>query len=182
MARNGTPPSLAEIAAAAGNRSRAAALRHVRALAQAGYIELIPGRKRGIRLVGDAAVGLGELPLAGRIAAGKPIEAIPGAETLPVANFFRGKDLFALQVQGDSMSGAGIMDGDSVVVEPTAQARNGDIVVALIDGKEVTLKRLKRGDGTVTLIPENPHLKPVTYEVSRVEIQGVVVGQMRTYR
>lgn len=182
MARTGNAPSLAEIAAGSGIRSRAAAHRHVQALAEAGYLELVPGRKRGIRLVGEAAEGLLELPLAGRIAAGRPIEAIPGRDTLNLADFFLGPDRFALQVRGDSMVGAGILDGDTVVVKRTAVARDGDIVVALIDGDEATLKGIRYGEETVTLIPENPEIKPITYRCDRIAIQGVVVGQMRSYR
>lgn len=182
IARTGEAPSLAEIAAGTGIRSRAAAHRHVKALADAGCIELVPGRKRGIRLVGDAAEGLLELPLAGRIAAGRPIEAIPGRDTLNLADFFLGPDRFALQVRGDSMIGAGILNGDTVVVQRTAAARDRDIVVALIDRDEATLKRIKYGKGSVTLIPENPDMEPVVYDDSRIAVQGVVVGQMRSYR
>lgn len=165
-----------------GIRSRAAVHRHVQALAEAGCIELAPGRKRGIRLIGDAAEGLLELPLVGRIAAGRPIEAIPGRDTLNLADFFLGPDRFALRVRGDSMSGAGILDGDTVVVQRSATARDRDIVVALIDGDEATLKRIRYGKGSVTLIPENPEMEPMTYEKDRVAVQGVVVGQMRSYR
>ena len=180
--RRGEAPSLAEIAAGTGIRSRAAAHRHVQALADAGCIELVPGRKRGIRLTEDTGEGLLELPLAGRIAAGRPIEAIPGRDTLNLADFFLGPDRFALQVRGDSMMAAGILDGDTVVVQQTSTARDGDIVVALIDGDEATLKRLRFGKDTVMLIPENPNLRPMIYKAERVSIQGVVVGQMRSYR
>ena len=182
VACHGEAPSLAEIATAMGIRSRAAVHRHVQALAEAGCIELVPGRKRGIRLIGDAAEGLLELPLVGRIAAGRPIEAIPGRDTLNLADFFLGPDRFALRVRGDSMSGAGILDGDTVVVQRSSTARDRDIVVALIDGDEATLKRIRYGKGSVTLIPENPEMEPMTYEKDRVAVQGVVVGQMRSYR
>ena len=182
FSRKGESPSLAEIAKGTGIRSRAAAHRHVQALVDAGVIELVPGRKRGIRLTGETAEGLLELPLAGRIAAGHPIEAIPGRDTLNLADFFLGPDRFALQVRGDSMTGIGILDGDTVVVKRTASARDGDIVVALIDNEEATLKRLMLGKDSVTLVPENPRLKPVTYTAGRVAIQGIVVGQMRSYR
>jgi len=182
FSRKGESPSLAEIAEGTGIRSRAAAHRHVQALVDAGVIELVPGRKRGIRLIGDVAEGLLELPLAGRIAAGHPIEAIPGRDTLNLADFFLGPDRFALQVFGDSMTGIGILDGDTVVVKRTTSARDGDIVVALIDNEEATLKRLMVGKDTITLVPENPSLKPVSYTAGRVAIQGVVVGQMRSYR
>jgi len=180
--RTGESPSLAEIAQGTGIRTRSTAHRHVQALADSGYIEIIPGRKRAIRLIGEAAAGLLELPLAGRIAAGRPIEAIPGRDTLNLADFFLGPDHFALQVIGDSMIGIGILDGDTVVVKQTSSARDGDIVVALIDNEEATLKRLKSGRDTITLIAENPSMKPTTYAAGRVAIQGIVVGQMRSYR
>lgn len=182
IASQGEAPSLAEIATAMGIRSRAAVHRHVQALAEAGYIELLPGRKRGIRLIGDAAEGLLELPLVGRIAAGRPIEAIPGRDTLNLADFFLGPDRFALRVRGDSMVGAGILNGDTVVVQRSSTARDRDIVVALIDGDEATLKRIRYGKNAVTLVPENPDMEPVTYDKGRIVVQGVVVGQMRSYR
>lgn len=182
FSRKGDSPSLAEIAKGTGIHSRSAVHRHVQALVDAGVIELVPGRKRGIRLTGDAAEGFLELPLAGRIAAGHPIEAIPGRDTLNLADFFLGPDRFALQVRGDSMTGIGILDGDTVVVKRTSSARDGDIVVALIDNEEATLKRLMVGKDTITLVPENPRLKPITYTAGRVAIQGIVVGQMRSYR
>jgi len=181
FARKSEAPSLAEIAEGMGIHSRAAAHRHVQALAAAGYIEQVQGRKRGIRLMGEAAEGLLELPLVGRIAAGLPIEAIPGQDTLNLADFL-GSDQFALQVQGDSMIGAGILNGDMVIVQRTSTARDGSIVVALIDGAEATLKRIKHNNDTVSLIPENPALEPTSYRAGRVVIQGVVVGQLRSYR
>ncbi len=182
LARYGESPSLAEIAAGTGIRSRSAVHRHVRALADSGHIELLPGRKRGIQLVGEAAEGLFDLPLVGRIAAGRPIEAIPGQDRLNIGDLLLGRDRFALEVRGDSMVGAGILDGDTVIVEPGTTAREGDIVVALIDDEEATLKRLRQGEGTVTLVAENPAVEPMTYHAGRVTIQGIVIGQLRSYR
>lgn len=184
LAREGYSPSLAEIGAALGIRSRGTVHRHVRALAEAGRIELVPGRKRGIRLATPEDTGAAcSLPLAGRIAAGRPIEAIPDREQLNLADFLLGPGRFALQVVGDSMIEAGILDGDTVVVEHRERARNGEIVVALIDGEEATLKRLHhRGDGRVELIPANRSLQTLVYPAERVAIQGVVVGQLRRYR
>ncbi len=182
IARQGRAPSLAEIAVGTGIRSRGAAHRQVSALAGAGYIELIPGRKRGIRLTDEAQEGLFELPLAGRIAAGRPIEAIPGCDTLNLADFLLGPNRFALQVRGDSMVEAGILDGDTVVVERNDTARDGDIVVALIDGEEATLKRIEYGQESITLVPANADLEPVKYAAGRIVVQGIVVGQLRSYR
>lgn len=183
VAGHGYAPSLAEIAAGIGIRSKGAVHRYVQALADAGYIRLVPGRKRGIQLTDEAASELLSLPLLGRIAAGQPIEAIPGRDTVNLAEFFLGPERFALHVRGDSMIDAGILDGDTVIVEHRETARDGDIVVALIDNQEATLKRLKRRtDGAVALIPENRAMSTMVYSAARVSIQGVVVGVMRQYR
>lgn len=182
-------PSLAEIAQGIGIRSRGAAHRLVQALAEHGRVRLLPGRKRGVVLVDDTDAGPGgaapawELPLLGRIAAGRPIEAIPGRDALNIAEFLLGPDRFALRVQGDSMCEAGILDGDTVIVQRSDTARDGDIVVALIDGDEATLKRFQgRDDGAVTLVPANAEMTPCTYPAQRVAVQGVVVAQLRSYR
>lgn len=180
--QQGCAPSLAEIALGIGIRSRGVVHRHVGALADAGYITLTPGRKRGIRLAEDVRSDAYTLPLLGRIAAGQPIEAIPGRDTLDLAAFLLGPDRYALQVRGDSMIEAGILDGDTVIIRHGAEARDGDIVVALIDGQEATLKRLKRrSDGNVTLIAANSAIAPMIYSADRVTIQGIVVGQLRSY-
>jgi len=119
----------------------------------------------------------------GRIAAGHPIEAIPGQEELNLSEMFVGRDRYALQIKGDSMIGVGILDGDLVIIEPRDRAEYGDIVVALIDEQEATLKRYKRyADGRVELSPENPDLQPMIFDPRRVRIQGILVGQLRTYQ
>jgi repressor LexA len=183
IARTGHAPSLAEIGTALGIRSRGAVHRHVQALAEAGRIERVAGRKRGIRLPQEPPAADCSLPLLGRIAAGQPIAAIPDQEHLNLADFLLGPDRFALQVVGDSMVEAGILNGDTVVVESRDHARNGEIVVALIDGEEATLKRIRlRGNGQVELIPANHRLQTQVYPAERVAIQGVVVGQLRSYR
>lgn len=184
IAREGYAPSLAEIGAALGIRSRGAVHRHVQALAEAGRIELVPGRKRGIRLPPLADPGdTCSLPLAGRIAAGQPIEAIPDQDRLNLADFLLGPDRFALHVVGDSMIEAGILNGDTVVIESRDYARNGEIVVALIDGEDATLKRIQhRGNNQVELISANRTMPIMVYPAERVAIQGVVVGQLRSYR
>ena len=104
-------------------------------------------------------------------------------DTLDLAGFFIGPDRYALRVTGDSMIEAGILDGDTVIVKKQSTARTGDIVVALIDRQEATLKRLgaTKTDGSVELQPENTTMKPMRYAASRVDIQGVVVGQLRSY-
>jgi repressor LexA len=184
LARHGIAPKLAEIGRALGIRSRGVVHRHVRALVDAGLVEVEPGRHRGIRLAGPApAPGALELPLLGRIVAGQPLEAIPDQATIDLGQFFMGPGRFVLRVQGDSMVEAGILDGDMVVVKQAEQAADGEIVVALIDGEEATLKRLRNNrDGSVTLLPANRALAPMIYPAARVRIQGVVVAQLRSYR
>ncbi len=155
--------------------------RYVQALAEEGVITLLPGRHRGIQLA-EGELPHPTLPLVGKIAAGRPIEAIEGQDEINLAEFFMGPNRFVLKVQGDSMIEAGILDGDMVVIERCQQASNGDIVVALIDGEEATLKRLQNHrDGTVTLHPANSTLSPLRYSAARVSIQGRLVGQLRSY-
>ncbi|RMG31245.1 MAG: transcriptional repressor LexA [Gammaproteobacteria bacterium] len=179
-ALHGQAPTLAEMGEALGIRSRGTVHRHVQALVAAGHLRRIPGRKRGLALV--RGLEHPALPLLGRIAAGRPIEAIPDEDRLDLAEFLLGPGRFALRVQGDSMVGAGILDGDTVVVESCEDAPDGAIVVALIDNEEATLKRLRhRPDGTLMLIPENPDLRPLIYPAHRVRIQGRVVGVLRSY-
>ena len=174
--RNGFAPKLNEIAAGIGIRSKGVVHRYLQAVAEQGLIELLPGRHRGIRLTGDLSEHTAAeftLPLLGKIAAGQPIEAIPDQNTL---------NRFVLKVQGDSMMEAGILDGDMVIIEQHDYAEDGEIVVALIDNNEATLKYLRNNkDGTITLIPANQTLQPVVYSANRIQIQGVVVGQMRSY-
>jgi repressor LexA len=180
--RHGHAPLLSEIAAGLGIRSKGVVHRYLQALAREGLIELQPGRHRGIRLL---AADLSELrlPLLGRIAAGLPIEAIPDLDEINLADFFTGPDRFVLRVDGDSMIEAGILNGDMVVVEKRDWAKDHEIVVALIDNEEATLKRLRNNhDGSVTLIPANSAMPPMVYSAERVRIQGVVVGQMRAYK
>lgn len=198
--RHGVPPKLREIATHLGIRSRGTVHRYLRAIEAEGLIAIEPEVARGVRLASVAradrspdttagkrpAVGPGgrtTLPLLGRIAAGLPIEAIPDETEIDLSEFFMGPNRFVLRVAGDSMIEAGILDGDMVICESRATARSGDIVVALIDRDEATLKTLQRNaDGSVTLIPANRSMTPMRYAAERVTIQGVVVGQMRSYR
>jgi repressor LexA len=182
MAREGYAPTLAEIAEGLGASSRGAMHKQVQALAAAGVIRLLPGRHRGMELVEEGEAGAASLPLLGRIAAGQPIEAIPDEDTLNLTEFLLGPNRFALRVQGDSMVNAGILDGDTVIIRRAETAQDGDIVVALIDGEEATLKRLyHRGRDIIELVSENASLSPMRYAAHRVVIQGVLVGQLRTY-
>ena len=155
----------------------------MQALADAGFITVDSGRHRGIRLL-EATPHRAEstLPLLGKIAAGKPIEAISGEDEINLNDFF-GRHNFAIRVQGDSMIEAGILDGDMVVIEFKETAENGDIVVALIDETETTLKRFQRSHKGkyIKLIPANKEMEPMVYEADRVRIQGVLIGQLRKY-
>ena len=185
MAREGFAPSLTEIAKGLGTTSRGSMHKQVQALASAGVIRLIPGRQRGIELVenvDEIDVRTDSLPLLGRIAAGQPIEAIPDEDTLNLTDFLLGPNRFALRVQGDSMIEAGILDGDTVIIKRGETANDGDIVVALIDDDEATLKRFhRRVGGKIELAPENRSLRPLIFDAHRVRIQGVLVSQLRTY-
>jgi len=178
-------PLLDEIASGLGIKSKGVVHRYVQTLAKAELIELVPGRHRGIQLPGQEQAqdeNTAVLPLLGRIAAGLPIEAIPDQDELDLSDFFMGPGRFVLKVQGESMIEAGILPDDMVVVESCVTARNGEIVVALVDQQEATLKRFRNNqDGTVTLIPENSAMQPMTFDAHRVHIQGVLVAQMRAY-
>ena len=181
LKRHRYAPSLAEIAEGIGITSKGTAHRHVQALAKAGQIRLIAGRKRGIELVEEEPSKL-SLPLLGVIAAGRPIEAIAGQERLDLAEYATGPNRYALQVKGDSMIGIGILDGDLVIIERCDTADDNAIVVALIDDQEATLKRLRRlKSGRIKLIAENPDIPPMIYAAGRVRIQGVLVCQLRRY-
>ncbi|MFC1602918.1 transcriptional repressor LexA [Pseudomonadota bacterium] len=175
-------PSLSEIAEGIGIQSKGVAHRYVKALAEAGFLFLHPGRKRGIELIEPVSDKRLTIPLLGKIAAGYPIEAIPGQDMLDLSTLY-GPNRYALRVSGDSMIDAGILDGDTVIIEQRDIANDGEIVVALIDGEDVTLKRLKyRQDDNLALVAENANMPPMIYAAERIKIQGIVVGQLRWYR
>ena len=184
--KSGYAPTLQEIAQGTGIKSRGVIHRYLRALQSSDLITILPNRKRGIRLnleANENALAAPIIPLLGRIAAGQPIEAIEGRDELNLADFLMNADRFALQVTGSSMIEAGILDGDTVIVKHQQTANNGDIVVALIDGLEATLKRLKKlPDGMILLMPENKLMEPRVYPAQRIQIQGVIVGQLRSYQ
>jgi len=180
---HGVSPKLHEIADGIGIQSCGVAHRYVQALRDAGFIESESGKHRGIRLLKtDKQRARSSLPMLGKIAAGKPIEAIPGEDEIDLSDFF-GSHNFAVRVQGDSMIEAGIMDGDTVIIKFCETASDGDIVIALIDETETTLKRFKRSNKGrfIKLIPANKDMEPMVYEAERVRIQGVLIGQIRKY-
>ena len=180
--RHGVPPKLREIGAHLGVASRGTVHRYLRAIEEAGLIAITPDRARGVRLVSKATVR-SVLPVLGRIAAGLPIEAIPDETEIDLSEFFMGPNRFVLRVDGESMIEAGILHGDMVIVESRNSARDGEMVVALIDNQEATLKTFRRNpDGSITLRPANRSMVPMRFAAERVTIQGVVVGQMRSYR
>jgi repressor LexA len=123
-----------------------------------------------------------DLPLLGYVAAGSPIEAVAGTETIAVPENLIGKrDSYVLRVKGDSMIDEQIRDGDYVIVEDRRSADNGEMVIAMLHGSDVTLKKLYREQGRVRLQPANPAVQPIVVSPDDVQIQGVVVGVMRKY-
>lgn len=179
------PPSLDELCQALGLKSRGSLHKQLHALIDAGLVEPMNNLRRGIRLTPfslNEAAGEDELPLYGAIAAGQPIEAIANPETIAVPPTLRSSNpCYVLTVKGDSMIDEGILDGDWVVIEQTDHARNGDIVVALVDGEEATLKRIEQQPGCVILHPANSEMQPMKFLPEQVQIQGKLVGQMRSY-
>jgi repressor LexA len=121
------------------------------------------------------------LPLLGRIAAGKPITALENPATISLNDVTRSKEVFALQVVGDSMQDEHICDGDFVMVERMKTANNGEIVVALIDGFDATLKRIYREGNYIRLQPSNATMKPLMVPFAAIQIQGRVIGVLRKY-
>jgi repressor LexA len=178
VSTQGCPPTRAEIARRLGFRSANAAEDHLRALARKGFIELLPGSSRGIRLV-DAAGGL---PVVGRVAAGEPILAEQNIEDYcPVdPGVFHPRADYLLRVRGDSMKGAGILNDDLLAVHRTPQADNGCIVVARI-ADEVTVKWFRRVGAVVHLLPDNPDHAPLRIDlrVQSLVIEGQAAGVLR---
>jgi repressor LexA len=171
------PPTLDEVCRAFGLRSRGSLHKHVQALVAAGLVAPMQGRQRGVMLAGPAAgEGTGPSTVVRQPARGQDDERIE------VGAAWAGRDdCYALAVRGDSMIDEGIHDGDVVVVEHRTSARNGEIVVALIDGEAATLKRIEQRPGRVVLHPANPALQPLVFEPARVTIRGVVKGLIRRY-
>lgn len=177
---HGSPPTRAEIADALGFRSANAAETHLRALERKGAIELTRGASRGIRLLEAPPAGL---PLVGRVAAGEPLLAEQNIEDhyrIDPALFHPRAD-YLLRVRGDSMRDVGILEGDLLAVHRTAEAANGQIVVARLD-EEVTVKRFRRRGYQVDLIAENPEYDPIRVDLrsEALVLEGLAVGVLRT--
>ena len=187
----GYSPSLEEIAAAFGLSSVATVHKHVKHLVEKGYLRKAWNRSRSVepvpRDIEDSDSGGLHLPILGTVAAGRPIEAIEPdagvAETLAVPTEMvpSSKDHYVLRVRGDSMIEDQICDGDMVVIEGRNEARNGETVVALVDGAEATLKRFYRDGADVKLVPANSTMEPMIFHAANVEIRGVVRGLIRQF-
>lgn len=177
----GQAPLLTEIGDGLGINSKGVIHRYIAALEEAGMIEKT-GRHRGIRIIAQDDIAPGCIPLLGSIAAGQPIEAVTDEESLDLNHIFAGSNRYALKVKGESMIEEGIYDGDWVIIESANTANNYDIVVALVEGQDVTLKTIEYVAGNqIKLTPANSTMQPMFYPADQVQIQGVLKGQMRVY-
>ena len=181
--QHGYAPSLEEIGRRFGLSSLATVHKHLTNLQEKGFIKRAWNRSRSVELVPTRAGGRAlELPLLGYVAARAPIEAVTGTETIAVPEDLVGKrDTYVLRVKGDSMIDEQIRDGDYVVVEDRKTATNGEMVIALLGGADVTLKKFYKDNGRIRLQPANPAIQPLIIPADQVQIQGVVVGVMRKY-
>ncbi len=181
--QHGYAPSLEEVGRRFGLSSLATVHKHLTNLQEKGFIKRAWNRSRSVELVqtklGGRAV---ELPLLGFVAAGAPIEAVATAETISVPEDLIGKkDTYVLRVRGESMIDEQIRDGDFVIVEDRKTAENGEMVIALLGGSDVTLKKFYRENGRIRLQPANPTMQPLIVPAEQLQVQGVVVGVMRKY-
>ncbi|MBZ5520778.1 MAG: transcriptional repressor LexA [Acidobacteriia bacterium] len=187
---HGYSPSFEEIGAGMGLSSLATVHKHVSNLETKGLLKRDYNRSRSIDVL--PMRGLLKkmpprppaeitLPLLGRIAAGQPIEAVQHPETISLGDITRSKDVFVLQVKGESMRDEHIVDGDYVLVEKANTARDGEIVVALVEGTDATLKRMYREGAKIRLQPSNSAMAPIMVPAKSVQVQGRVIGVLRKY-
>lgn len=210
LEESGVSPSFEEMKEALDLKSKSGVHRLISALEERGFIRRLPNRARALEVlrqpedvtphlaakaptpkkpveaakpvVAVAANDVVEIPMHGRIAAGVPIEALEGQATLPVPAALLGAgEHYALEVSGDSMVEAGILDGDLALIRKTDVAREGEIVVALVRGEEATLKYLRRERGMVRLDPANAAYDPQYYQPGEVQVQGKLAGLLRRY-
>ena len=199
LAESGVSPSFEEMKDALDLKSKSGVHRLISALEERGFIRRLPNRARALEVtrMPDAKAGIAapaappaaansndvvEIPLHGRIAAGTPIEALQGTDTLPVPAALLGPgEHYALQVAGDSMVDEGILDGDFALIRKTDTARDGEIVVALVDKEEATLKTFRREGSMIRLDPANRRYDPQRYRPDQVEVQGRLAGLLRRY-
>jgi repressor LexA len=182
--RKGYAPTIEEIGEHFGLSSLATVHKHLTNLQDKGLIKRAWNRSRALELVPTRVeVKAVELPLLGRVAAGTPIEAVSATETIFVPEDMVGRsDTYVLQVKGDSMIDEQIRDGDYVIVEDRRSAREGEMVIALLEGESVTLKKYFREQGgRIRLQPANSRLKPIYVDEQDLRIQGVVIGVLRKY-
>lgn len=188
---HGYSPSFEEIGEGLGLSSLATVHKHISNLEEKGLlkrdynrsrsIDLLKPRGRMRQILGGAAHSDMTLPLMGRIAAGRPLEAMENPETISLADFTRSKDVYVLQVTGESMQDEHIVNGDYVLVEKANTARDGEIVVALVNGSDATLKRMFRESDKIRLQPSNSAMQPIVVPAASVQIQGRVIGVLRKY-
>ncbi|MBI4459382.1 MAG: transcriptional repressor LexA [Acidobacteria bacterium] len=191
LREQGYSPSFQEIAGGLGLHSLATVHKHIGTLERKGFLVRRPNCSRslepGPRHLQEQRrthqkKRPAELPLRGRIAAGLPLEAPEQPETISLTDLVAGKEVFVLQVKGDSMVEEHIVEGDYILVEKTSSAKDGDIVVALVEGTENTLKRFYREpDGRIRLQPANPKITPIVAPAEKIAIQGRVIGILRRY-
>jgi repressor LexA len=189
VGRNGYSPSFEEIGGGLGLSSLATVHKHISNLEKKGLLRRDYNRSRSIDVIApkgsmkkSMAPNPLSLPLAGMIAAGRPIEAVENPETISLADFTNSsKDVYVLKVVGESMQDEHIVEGDYVIVESTKTARDGEIVVALVDGSDATLKRIYREGPTIRLQPSNAKMQPIMVPAQNVEVQGRVIGVLRKY-
>jgi len=182
--KKGYAPTIEEIGEHFGLSSLATVHKHLTNLQEKGLIKREWNRSRALELIPTrVTVRAVEVPLMGRVAAGTPIEAVQSTETIFVPEDMLGRrETYVLQVKGDSMIEEQIRDGDYVIVEDRKQARDGEMVIALLDGENVTLKKLFReGGGRIRLQPANSRMKPIYVDQGDLRIQGVVIGVLRKY-
>jgi repressor LexA len=187
---NGYCPSYEEIAQGLDLASLATVHKHISSLEAKNYLKRGFNQSRSLELApkylqerGRARAAVGRIPLRGRIAAGAPVEALEQTETLNFSDFTGSGETFALEVRGNSMIDDHICDGDVILIEKAAQARDGDIVVALVAGAETTLKRLyHEPGGMIRLQPSNSALSPIKAPAADVQIQGRLIAVLRKYK
>jgi len=184
IAENGYAPSFREIAYYFELSSVSTVAEYISILEEKGYLTKEAMEARSIQLTPAFASGIDtfEIPLSGVIDAGKPIEAIRTNETIDIPKDMMGRRTFALRVRGESMIEDGILDGDYVIIEQSGSPRNGEIVVALIDNENATLKRYYNEASGIRLQPANKLMKPMHFAKRRVTIQGKVKGVIRKFR
>lgn len=184
IVESGYAPSYREIAHYFEFSSTGTVAEYISILEEKGYITKDAMEARAIQLTPsfDDGLEIYNIPLEGVIDAGRPIEAIRTKETIDIPRDMLGRKTFALRVRGESMIEDGILDGDYVIIEQTSSARNGDIVVALVDNENATLKRFYNEKDQIRLQPANSTMKPMNFSKSRITIQGKVKGVIRRYQ